>query len=291
VAGCLIDWSAVVGWLAAILYRLRLLKSAKLTLEDALMVGVSDRVGGYGKIPKQQQKQSGGAAAAAAGEGRPEGESSSSSDDASSSSSSEDEDPAHFSSGKRASQTAPAGKKSKALPLAAAAGAGKKPKALPEAAAAGEARTDGKLTEEQRQQVVELLRKFRAGKVVLTKQLQQHAAMGKRKAKCAFKLHRSVVPEITYAESHLPSHLEVVFLPHAPGAPYGGIFLFSQSARMVRPVKQLLGGGLELLGTLEQSNLDILCPDGGAGGSPGLDFTHAELAAGEVEGWGQQEWF
>jgi DNA-directed RNA polymerase I subunit RPA2 len=52
---------------------------------------------------------------------------------------------------------------------------------------------------------------------------------------------------------------------------------------MVRPVARLQGGGsgeeeLELIGPLEQAFLAVRCPDGGAGGSAGLAFTHAELA-------------
>eukprot|EP00878_Enallax_costatus_P035425 GHUV01039494.1.p1 GENE.GHUV01039494.1~~GHUV01039494.1.p1 ORF type:complete len:145 (-),score=24.44 GHUV01039494.1:381-815(-) len=72
------------------------------------------------------------------------------------------------------------------------------------------------------------------------------------------------------------------------GQPYGGVFLFTQSARMMRPVRYWAGGGgLELLGTLEQATLDIHCPDGGAGGTPGVRFTHGELSAGEQgTGWG-----
>jgi hypothetical protein len=63
---------------------------------------------------------------------------------------------------------------------------------------------------------------------------------------------------------------------------------------MMRPVRHLASGGLELLGTLEQSNLDIHCPDGGSGGSPGLLFTHAETAAGAAagprgSGWGGRD--
>jgi DNA-directed RNA polymerase I subunit RPA2 len=67
------------------------------------------------------------------------------------------------------------------------------------------------------------------------------------------------------------------------GEPYGGLFLFTQSARMVRPVRHWAGGGgLELIGTLEQGTLDIHCPDGGTGGTPGLRFTHGELSASEL---------
>lgn len=54
-------------------------------------------------------------------------------------------------------------------------------------------------------------------------------------------------------ERWVPPDLEVAHLPHMMGHPYGGIFLFSQSARMMRPVRYWAGGGgLELIGTLEQ---------------------------------------
>lgn len=84
-------------------------------------------------------------------------------------------------------------------------------------------------------------------------------------------------------ESMVPTHLEVAYIPHQRGGSYGGLYLFTHAARMMRPVQQLGSfGGLELLGTLEQCNMDIYCPDGGDGGSPGIKFTHAELAAGEA---------
>jgi hypothetical protein len=54
-------------------------------------------------------------------------------------------------------------------------------------------------------------------------------------------------------ERWVPADLEVAHLPHLMGHPYGGLFLFSQSARMMRPVRYWAGGGgLELIGTLEQ---------------------------------------
>lgn len=43
---------------------------------------------------------------------------------------------------------------------------------------------------------------------------------------------------------------------------------------MVRPVKQILSGAAELIGTLEQGHMSIRCPDGGPGGSKRLKFTH-----------------
>lgn len=101
-------------------------------------------------------------------------------------------------------------------------------------------------------------------------------------------------------ERWVPPDLEVAHLPHLMGHPYGGLFLFSQSARMMRPVRYWAGGGgLELIGTLEQATLDIHCPDGGSGGTPGLSFTHGELSPGERVGvrarrfgfCGMSQWF
>ena len=65
------------------------------------------------------------------------------------------------------------------------------------------------------------------------------------------------------AEEAVPSHLEVVHLPYERGAAYPGIFLFTQAARMARPVRQTASGAAELLGSLEQHNMAIRCPDGG----------------------------
>jgi hypothetical protein len=78
--------------------------------------------------------------------------------------------------------------------------------------------------------------------------------------------------------------MEVVHLAWEQGGPFPGICLFSQASRMVRPVRQLRSGALELLGTLEQGSMAIRCPDGGHGGSTGLAFTHEELGAGERTG-------
>ncbi|PNW80548.1 hypothetical protein CHLRE_07g322176v5 [Chlamydomonas reinhardtii] len=84
------------------------------------------------------------------------------------------------------------------------------------------------------------------------------------------------------AEAEVPYHLEVVHVPPLLGGPFPGVFLFSQSARMIRPVVQLDSSKREMLGSLEQCFMSIRCPDGGHGGSPGLAFTHAELGAGAM---------
>ena len=78
-------------------------------------------------------------------------------------------------------------------------------------------------------------------------------------------------------EEEVPAHLEVIHIPYERGAPYPGLFLYSGAARMVRPVRQRASGAAELIGTLEQCNMSIRCPDGGAGGSRRLKFTHDEF--------------
>lgn len=75
-------------------------------------------------------------------------------------------------------------------------------------------------------------------------------------------------------EPRVPWHLEAAYIPYAQGGPYPGIYLFSEGARMVRPVHQLPSRDLEYIGTLEQQFMDIRLPDGGIGGSAGLRFTH-----------------
>lgn len=79
-------------------------------------------------------------------------------------------------------------------------------------------------------------------------------------------------------EEMVPSHLEVVHVPFERGAPFPGVYLFTQAARMVRPVRQAASKAAELLGTLEQCSMNIRCPDGGSGGSRNLKFTHEEFS-------------
>lgn len=78
-------------------------------------------------------------------------------------------------------------------------------------------------------------------------------------------------------EGLVPSHLEVAYIPFEMGGPQAGLFLFTSAARMMRPVKQNSSKAPELIGSLEQYNMSIWCPDGGTGGSKNLDFTHSEF--------------
>ena len=64
--------------------------------------------------------------------------------------------------------------------------------------------------------------------------------------------------------------------PPTPGPP---ILRALQAARMIRPVRQLASRAAEMVGSLEQYNMAIRCPDGGAGGTKGLRFTHEEFGA------------
>ena len=60
-------------------------------------------------------------------------------------------------------------------------------------------------------------------------------------------------------EALVPPDLEVAHIPYERGGPYPGVFLFSAPARMIRPVLQMESGARELIGTLEQIDLNIRC--------------------------------
>lgn len=85
-------------------------------------------------------------------------------------------------------------------------------------------------------------------------------------------------------ENKVPADLEVAFLPYIKGGVYPGLYLFTNAARMMRPVQQLPSKAIELLGTLEQSTLLVRCPDGGASGadSGGIPYTHCETSTGAL---------
>lgn len=51
--------------------------------------------------------------------------------------------------------------------------------------------------------------------------------------------------------------LEIAHIPYERGGPYPGIYIYSHAARMMRPVLQTGTGARELIGTLEQIDLNI----------------------------------
>uniref|UniRef100_J3N3Q7 DNA-directed RNA polymerase subunit beta n=1 Tax=Oryza brachyantha TaxID=4533 RepID=J3N3Q7_ORYBR len=85
------------------------------------------------------------------------------------------------------------------------------------------------------------------------------------------------------AHSGIPEDLEVGYVPLSLGGAYPGLYLFTNPARFIRPVRSLLGlsdGGpsIELIGPFEQAFMEIRCPDGGDGGRKELfPATHEEI--------------
>lgn len=91
-------------------------------------------------------------------------------------------------------------------------------------------------------------------------------------------------------EHSIPSHTEIAYIPFEKGGPFPGIFLFTQAARMVRPVVQNASRAAELIGSLEQTTMNIRCPDGGSGGSSHLKFSHSGTCRrGAAKGTGRWE--
>ena len=62
--------------------------------------------------------------------------------------------------------------------------------------------------------------------------------------------------------SYIPADLEIAHVTFRKGGVYPGIYIFSSSSRLVRPVLQTPGGNVEFIGTLEQSFMSIRTPGG-----------------------------
>ncbi|GLJ25400.1 hypothetical protein SUGI_0486220 [Cryptomeria japonica] len=84
--------------------------------------------------------------------------------------------------------------------------------------------------------------------------------------------------------SEVPEDLEVGYVPCTFSGAYPGLYLFTTSARFIRPVKNLLNASngqpdIELIGPFEQVYMEINCIDGGNGGRREDDFpaTHQEI--------------
>ncbi|KAF2687825.1 beta and beta-prime subunits of DNA dependent RNA-polymerase [Lentithecium fluviatile CBS 122367] len=59
----------------------------------------------------------------------------------------------------------------------------------------------------------------------------------------------------------VPLELEIGYVPNSDGGQYPGVYMFSQSARMYRPVKYLPLGKLDYVGPFEQPFMSIACTD------------------------------
>ena len=63
---------------------------------------------------------------------------------------------------------------------------------------------------------------------------------------------------------------------------FPGLFLFSQPARFVRPVRQLWSGRVELVGSMEQVYMEVACTADDVTDIAGLDATRAAAASAQV---------
>lgn len=61
---------------------------------------------------------------------------------------------------------------------------------------------------------------------------------------------------------NVPIDLEVGYIPHTKGGQYPGIYLFSQAARLVRPVRYLPLDKNDFVGPFEQPFMSIACTEG-----------------------------
>jgi RNA polymerase I, Rpa2 specific domain len=74
-------------------------------------------------------------------------------------------------------------------------------------------------------------------------------------------------------ENSIPADIELAYIPYLHGGIYPGIYLYTNAARLMRPVRQIppgrrkssgsssgasgAAGAVELLGTFEQNNMAI----------------------------------
>ncbi|KAG0233969.1 DNA-directed RNA polymerase I subunit rpa2 [Actinomortierella wolfii] len=73
----------------------------------------------------------------------------------------------------------------------------------------------------------------------------------------------------------VPLDLELGYVPISRGGQYPGLYIFSQPARMMRPVRYLANGKTDMVGSFEQVYMEIACMDDEV--RPG-ESTHQELA-------------
>ena len=63
----------------------------------------------------------------------------------------------------------------------------------------------------------------------------------------------------TEGKHNVPLDLEIGYVPISNGGQYPGLYIFSSRARMMRPVKYLLNGRDDQVGSFEQVYLNIAC--------------------------------
>ncbi|GIY37975.1 DNA-directed RNA polymerase I subunit RPA2 [Caerostris darwini] len=103
------------------------------------------------------------------------------------------------------------------------------------------------------------------------------AVVGRISEKIAFRFVQTLRYYKSRGENKVPAHMEICFFPKTNYASqYPGIFIFTNLARMVRPVKNICTKEIELIGTMEQVFLHIACNEEDI--KQGKTF-HQEIAA------------
>ena len=82
---------------------------------------------------------------------------------------------------------------------------------------------------------------------------------------CSPKQAKTIADTLRYwkveGTHNVPLELEIGYVPTSNGGQYPGVFMFSQVARMYRPVKYLPLGKLDYVGPFEQPYMSIACTD------------------------------
>ncbi|RAL17261.1 DNA-directed RNA polymerase I core subunit RPA135 [Aspergillus homomorphus CBS 101889] len=80
-------------------------------------------------------------------------------------------------------------------------------------------------------------------------------------------------------DDRIPLELEIGYVPNSTGGQYPGIYMFSQAARMFRPVKYLPLGKLDYVGPFEQPFMEIACMPNDliSGVSTHIEFTPTNM--------------
>lgn len=95
----------------------------------------------------------------------------------------------------------------------------------------------------------------------------------------ARKIHDTLRYWKVSGKNNIPLGLEIGYVPNSNGGQYPGIYMFSQSARMYRPVKYLALDKLDFVGPFEQPFMEIACLESDliAGLSTHIEFTPTNI--------------
>ena len=97
--------------------------------------------------------------------------------------------------------------------------------------------------------------------------------------KQAHKIHDTLRYWKVEGSNGIPRGLEIGYVPNSNGGQYPGIYMFSQSARMYRPVKHLALDKMDYVGPFEQPFMEIACLESDliAGLSTHIEYTPTNI--------------